>query len=173
MSDEQRRRGILSEVTVHREGRSEEENPYWLAEEAQPHPNPELGCIRRGLCCKSHPGWFGPGQVERAAELKGMTPDDFVKQYLVVDWLDLDGERIHVFAPAKIAIDGDPLYPTGKVVDTLYQLLRSPCIFYNGDGCRIYQSRPIECERYVCTNMPEDNISHAEIARMWRDAAET
>ena len=36
---------------------SAEDNPYWLAEEPDEHPDPSLGCVRRGLCCKSSPGW--------------------------------------------------------------------------------------------------------------------
>jgi len=63
----------------------EEENPYWTWDEQEAHPDPSKGCIRRGLCCKSNPGWFAPGEVEQAAALKGMQPDEFVRNYLVSD----------------------------------------------------------------------------------------
>ncbi|MGM0574393.1 MAG: YkgJ family cysteine cluster protein [Myxococcota bacterium] len=147
------------------------ENPYWDLEEPQPHPDPSLGCIRRGLCCRSSPGWFAPGGVERAAELRDMTPDDFVRTYLVVDWIEVDGERVHVFAPAKVGRDGEPLVEPATRVDVLYQAFRGTCIFYGDGGCGIYEARPLECRRYDCTNAPEDNPTHASIARMWRDAA--
>lgn len=163
--------GILSEETVRREGYSEDapENPYWLAEEPAPHPNPALGCIRRNLCCRTNPGWFAPGEVEAAAELLGMPPDELVRKFIIIDHIEVDGERVEVFAPVKLGRDGNPLIPPATRTDRLYQMLRSPCVFFNGKGCRIYGARPIECRRYVCTNEPEDNLSHEEIGRMWRD----
>jgi len=166
--------GLLSEETVRKEGFSEEaeENPYWLDEEPEPHPNPALGCIRRNLCCRSNPGWFGPGEVEKAAELLGMTPDVFFREYLIIDHTEVDGQRVEVFAPAKLGRDGKPLIPTGTRAKRIYQLLRSPCIFFNGSGCKIYGARPVECRSYVCTNLPEDNLSHEQIARMWLEGDE-
>ncbi|MSP91029.1 MAG: hypothetical protein EXR79_04370 [Myxococcales bacterium] len=144
-------------------------NPYWLDEEAAPHPNPELGCIRRGLCCRSSPGWFAPGEVERAAALLGQEPDAFVRRWLVVDSVDVDGQSVNAFAPVKLDRFGKPALPTGKPVDALYRVLRGPCVFFNGTGCRIYGARPYECRQYVCTNAPEQNASHEDIGRMWRD----
>jgi Fe-S-cluster containining protein len=148
-----------------------EENPYY--EEPEEHPDPSLGCIRRGLCCKSSPGWFSPGEAEQAAALLGMTPDAFVRAYLIVDGLDLDGERVDVFAPVKLGRDAKPLEPTATRASRLYGYLRGPCVFYQGEqrGCRIYEARPTECRLYVCTNADEDNPSHAAIARQWQDAA--
>lgn len=144
-------------------------NPYW-DDQPQPHPDPSRGCIRRGLCCKSSPGWFAPGEVERAAELMGLTPDDFVKRYLIVDWLELpEHGRVHVFAPVKLGRDGLPLEPTGAQASRLYGMLKGPCVFYQSDahGCGIYGARPIECRQYICTNAPEDNPSRRELARLW------
>ncbi len=142
------------------------ENPYWS--EPEPHPNPELGCVRRGLCCKSSPGWFAPGEVEGAAALLGMEPDAFVKKYLVVDFYKDDKGTQPVFVPVKVGRDGEPLMETGGPVDELYTVLRSPCVFFKDSGCGIYAARPLECQRYICTNKPADNLSHGEIADMWR-----
>ena len=72
-----------------------------------------------------------------------------------------------MFAPAKLGRDGEPLIPTATRTDKLYQMLRSPCILFNGEGCKIYGARPVECRRYVCTNPPEENLTHEEIARLW------
>ena len=157
---------------LRREGMPDVENPYWELEEPPPHPDPSLGCVRRGLCCRSNPGWFAPGEVEAAAALLGLEPDAFVREHLVIDWLELDGEVVHVFAPAKVGRDGAPLVPPGTRVDVLYQAFRGTCTFYDGAGCRIYGARPLECRDYDCTRAPEDNPSHAEIARRWRGAAE-
>jgi Fe-S-cluster containining protein len=147
----------------------DEENPYWTWDEAEPHPNPELGCIRRGLCCKSSPGWFAPGEVEAAAALKGMEPDAFVRRYLVIDAIEVDDKVVHVFAPMKLGRDGRPALPPASRADALYRTLRGQCIFYDAAqrGCGIYEARPTECRLYICTNAPADNPTHEQIARMW------
>jgi len=98
-----------------------------------------------------------------------MDADAFVRAYLVVDGLEVDGAWVHVFAPVKAGRDGEPVVPTAQPVDDLYRAFRGTCIFYDGTGCGIYTARPYECQHYVCTNEPEDNPSHADIARMWRD----
>lgn len=161
---------------MRRAGQPEVENPYWLDEEPDEHPDPALGCVRRGLCCKSNPGWFGPGEVEAAAALLGLEPDAFVRRYAVVTSIDValaPGEAprtVYAFAPVKLGRDGDPLIPPATLADRLYYQLRSPCTFFDGAGCRIYEARPIECRRYVCTQPEEENLSHAELARMWLEA---
>jgi len=171
MGDDKPRFQILSEEVVHREGMPDVVNPYWLAEEPEPHPDPSKGCIRRGICCRSSPGWFGPGEVEKAAELKDMKPDAFVRKYLVIDQYELDGEPVHVFAPVKLDRRNRPAIPPASMVDDLYRTLRGTCIFFKSNGCSIYAARPAECAAYVCTNEPEDNLSHETIARMWKDGS--
>ena len=167
------RRGILSEETVARAGapQGQGENPYWADEEPDEHPDPSLGCIRRGLCCKRHPGWFAPGEAEQAAALLGMEPDAFVRRYLVVTSIEVEGEEVHCFAPVKLGVDGEPQLEPGTKADRLYYVLRGPCVFYGPEGCGIYAARPLECQRYVCTQEPEENLSKQELGRLWRDAA--
>ncbi len=144
-----------------------EENPYWAWEELPPHPDPSKGCIRRGLCCRSHPGRFGPGEAEKAAELLNMAPDAFVRRYLIIDEVESEGETVQVFAPVKLDRWGRPALPTGGPVDKLYRALRGQCVFFKDNGCQIYGARPWECDAYVCTNAPEDNPSHADVAQRW------
>ena len=160
---------ILTEETVTRRGAdsSEEVNPYWLEEEPDPHPDPSIGCIRRGVCCKTSPGWFGPGEVETAAQARKMSPDEFVRSYLVIDSTVIDGEHVHVFAPVKMGRDNVPAIPPATRVDALYHALRGTCIFYTGEGCGIYETRPVECVHYDCTHDAEKNLSHEAIGRMW------
>lgn len=149
-----------------------EENPYWTWDEQEPHPDPSKGCVRRGLCCKSNPGWFAPGEVEEAARLMGLEPDAFVRKYLVIDSVEVDGTRVHVFAPVKLGIDGKPAIPPASRADELYRTLRGQCVFFGTaadglPGCGIYEARPTECRRYICTNAPADNPTHEQIARLW------
>jgi hypothetical protein len=44
----------------------------------------KVGCYGRGACCRNNPGWFGPGEMEKAAEHMGMEPEAFFRKYLVV-----------------------------------------------------------------------------------------
>jgi len=170
-----RRLRILDEETVRRApppgADPDAINPYWLDEEPPEHPDPEAGCIRRGYCCRAHPGWFAPGEVERAAAALGLEPDAFVRRYAVVVEVEVDGRTAQAFAPVKLGRDGEPLIPPASRADRLYYALRSPCVFYTGEGCRIYAARPYECRRYVCTNPPEANPTHAGIGRMWLEGA--
>ena len=106
--------------------------------------------------------------MERAAELMGLEPGEFVQRYIVIDQIEADGETVEVFAPVKLGRDGQPMYPTARRVDRLYQWLRGTCVFFTGDGCGIYEARPTECARYICTNAPEENMSPAELAQQWR-----
>jgi Fe-S-cluster containining protein len=144
----------------------------WRAQwytEPEPHPNPELGCIRRGLCCKSNPGWFAPGEADGAAEALGLDFETFARRYLVIDTVEVDGAPVDVFVPVKVGRDGTPNARTLSRVDRLYVQLPNPCVFFERDGCAIYAARPYECRRYICTNKASDNPSHEQIGRMWRD----
>jgi Fe-S-cluster containining protein len=143
-----------------------------LRGEGNEHPDPEKGCIRRGLCCRQNPGWFGPGEMERAAELKGMDPDTFVRTYCIIDSTQVDGQTVHVFAPIKLGRDGEPLRTPGTLADRVYTMFPSPCVFFQiGDdgvgGCGIYGARPVECRKYICTNKPADNPTKEQVARLW------
>ena len=177
------RRSVFSEQIVSRESlglsaadadpsAGPADNPYWLQEEAAPHPDPSQGCIRRGLCCRSSPGWFAPGEPEAAAALLGLEPDAFVRRHLIVDWHEVDGERVHGFAPVKLDRFGVPALPPGAVADRLYQTLRGVCVFFDGAGCGIYAARPLECRQYDCTHAPEDNPRREDTATLWWDAAQ-
>ncbi|PIE19307.1 MAG: hypothetical protein CSA66_02525 [Proteobacteria bacterium] len=164
---------ILGEETIRRtQAAAGAENPYWGWEELPPHPDPSKGCVRRGLCCKSSPGWFAPGEVEGAASLLGVEADALVRERLIIDSVEVDGERVFAFAPVKLGRDGAPAIPPATRADALYRALRGVCTFYDeGEGCTIYRARPYECRGYVCTNDPEDNPSHQAIARLWREAS--
>lgn len=166
------RRGILSEETVIRPGQPDVENPYWLDEEPAEHPNPELGCIRRGLCCRTNPGAFAPGEAEQAAALLGLEPDAFVRRYLVITSVNVDGQEVPTFSPVKLGRDSKPQLKPGTPADRLYYSLRGPCVFFEDEGCRIYAARPLECQRYICTNTEAENLSKDELGRLWLAAGE-
>ncbi len=134
------------------------------------HPEPWKGCIRRGLCCMSNPGWFAPGEAEKAAEVMGMEMADFVNAFLVVDHAKTTIGVIEGFVPAKMGPGGDHVETPGTKTGPSYKFTQGRCVFYTGTGCLIYEARPFECTRYACTNMPEDNPSRLELAMLWLQA---
>jgi Fe-S-cluster containining protein len=126
-------------------------------------------CRRCGRCCRKHPGWFAPGEPEKAAMLLGLPMADFVKKYLIIDYIETNWGKIEVFVPVKVDKDGVPVEPTNSKASRVYPMKKGTCIFYDEaeKGCRIYFARPIECRRYHCENSPEENMSKLQIAEMW------
>lgn len=144
-----------------------------LKGEGTEHPDPSLGCIRRGLCCRQNPGWFGPGEMEKAAAQRGMDPDEFVRTFCIVDSVEVEGQTVHVFAPLKLGRDGQPLREPASLADRVYKMFPGPCIFFENEGCGIYGARPVECRQYICTNKPSQNPTKEGIGRLWLQAAES
>lgn len=143
------------------------ENEYW-AEEGIAVPSEEQGCIRRGACCRSGPGWFGPGEVEAAAAHLGLEPNAFAGKYLIIDSIEHpEHGTVEAFAPLKLDRHGRPALAPLSRADNLYRYLKGPCIFFRDNGCQIYPVRPVECRVYFCGHDPEKNLTHEEVAEMW------
>jgi Fe-S-cluster containining protein len=133
-------------------------------------PTKEQGCIRRGLCCKNNPGWFAPGEVEKAADFLKMSTDQFIRSYLLIDGIHTpEYGWIDVFVPARLNRFGEFDLPPLSRVDDIYRFTSGPCVFYHENGCDIYPVRPIECRSYFCGNDPSEDLSHEEIAKMWAE----
>lgn len=96
--------------------------------------------------CKHKPGWFGPGEAEKAAELMRMTLEDFFVKFLIVDWNENNetGETKEVFVLSP-GIKGKP---TGEEAPSF---LVGECVFYNADSgqCRVHAAKPFECREYL------------------------
>jgi Fe-S-cluster containining protein len=134
----------------------------------------EPKCVRRGACCRNNPGWFGPGEVEKAAEHMGLEIGDFVNKYLVIDHVMIGKLRVETFAPVKVDVDtGEPLEPTGNRISRVYHFMKGPCVFFDNDNpaCKIHQVRPVECRHYLCTQPEELNLTKEQIGKMWLDSA--
>lgn len=151
---------------------------------------PQKKCGTCFACCEgeSSPGWFGPGEVEKAAEYLGMAPEEFVDDYCVVDWIAVadpdvpDHARVvQAFTPVRVDEEGAPVSPTGQRVAAQYPLVKSDrCIFLNREAdrskgespCQIYPARPLECRKYHCMNDEEDNPKKATTAGLWMATAD-
>jgi Fe-S-cluster containining protein len=155
--------------------RDDEDDPRPSARPLTTADGGGVSCYGRGRCCQSNPGWYGPGEVEETAALLGIRPDELVRRHLVVVSAQLPDEPgqpwVDLFAPVKVDEHGEPLTPTGARVPRVYELMRGPCVFYQAGRCAIHAARPVECRRYFCEQPEELNMTRAELARLWWDAA--
>lgn len=110
--------------------------------------------------CTFKPGYFAPGEAERAATLLGLTLQEFFDQYLGVDWYDKD-ETIFVLSPALAYMGGGGMFPPDP---------RGRCIFLDEHNrCKIHAAKPWECRRYHHGLSSEHVDAHHEaVASMWK-----
>lgn len=115
-----------------------------------------------GICqsaCTHKPGWFKPGEAEKAAELLGMSLQDFFDKYLAVDFWGDGKERVFLLSPA---IKGEK---TGGM--TPYDP-RGECIFYVNGLCGIHDAKPFECAIYMHDTKIDDlRVEHEKVKDLW------
>jgi Fe-S-cluster containining protein len=131
-------------------------------------------CCGRGRCCENAPGWFAPGEMEKAAEWMGVPPEQFFAKYIVLQAVRLPNEpgnpMVEAFVPTKVDAKGEPLEGAGRRSSRVYQYMNGPCVFYKDRLCAIHPVRPLECRRYFCEQPESQNITHEEIGKLWYDA---
>jgi Fe-S-cluster containining protein len=92
-----------------------------------------------GACTKK-PGWFLPGQAEKAAELLGLSLKEFFHKYLGIDYfIQKDGKFLYVLAPAIVTMEPGQEYPFSPF---------GQCVFYENNMCKIHAAKPIECAKW-------------------------
>ncbi len=117
-------------------------------------------CDECKFACVRCPGWFKPGEAEKAAELKGMSFDEFFGEYLTVNWW-VDSPDVFLLSPATTnGNPGDmaPNDPFGK------------CVFFKGGLCEIHDAKPFECRQFMhgdSSGTVEER--HESAADAWRD----
>lgn len=125
-----------------------------------------MGCSKEsGTCatcrsgCTRKPGWFLPGEAERAAEFMGVTLAEFFRQYLAVDWWTGDPD-IFLLSPAVADAETGtefPADPTGT------------CVFYQDGRCQIHPVKPHECRETWCGETEHSSTIHRDTAAAWAD----
>lgn len=111
--------------------------------------------------CRNKPGWFLPEEIKPAADLLGMTEQDFFNQFLAVDYYGNPEHFDFVVAPATVNIESGkeyPLDPTGK------------CVFLTEDNkCKIHAAKPYECKQYDHRKKLDDAAreSHKKVSEAW------
>ncbi len=90
--------------------------------------------MRCGNCCTRFVVCVTPSDVLRIAQATGKKPGSFVS--VVQEPLEREREE-----PA-ILIDAEPC------LLVLKRMAGNVCMFYNGEGCGVYDSRPMLCRTY-------------------------
>jgi Fe-S-cluster containining protein len=114
------------------------------------------GCQR---ACKAKPGWFLPGEAEKAAALTGMSLQEFFDAHLAVDWWEVDGGGdAFVLSPAVVGAKPGSEFPGNP---------NGTCVFFQGGRCRIHAAKPAECRALWHDGLPGG--LHEEVAMAWKD----
>ena len=120
----------------------------------------ECTCNKCRKACSYTPGWFMPGEAEKAAEFLDLSLKDFFDKYLGVDWWVGKGEEdIFVLAPALVGEETGSEYPGDP---------KGKCIFFNKDElCDIHPVKPFECATLTCDGAGSKE-SHKAVAMAWK-----
>jgi len=118
-------------------------------------------------CCKHAPGWFAPGEAEKAAAHLGMDFEAFKSQYLIREfWVG----GAYVYAPRKTT------QPEGFQTARWSDAFRpAPCIFLTPENrCMIHAAKPKECRDTICNCCGDQNTSglREEIQALYMQAGD-
>jgi Fe-S-cluster containining protein len=104
----------------------------------------DCACASCVGACKDQPGWFLPGEAERAAELIGMPFPEFAETRVILDSCDNPEapDAPYVYAPRKIFAEG---IESEAVRTPASQRRSGVCVFLAGDRCSIHAEKPYEC----------------------------
>lgn len=99
---------------------------------------PDCSCEICQSNCRERVGWFAPGEVAKAAALKGMTEKEFFDQYLAVDYHfnTENGAATFVIAPGIKTAEPGREYPFNPMGE---------CRFFQNGLCDIHGAKPEEC----------------------------
>lgn len=112
--------------------------------------------------CENKPGWFLPGEAEKAATLKGMTLKEFFDKYLSVEYMygEEREDMTWLLSPAIVGEEPGKEFPANP---------DGTCVFFTEDGlCSIHDAKPHECRVANHTDSREQGDKvHIAIAVEW------
>jgi Fe-S-cluster containining protein len=93
-------------------------------------------CDRCVAACRRKPGWFLPGEAEKAAALLGVSLEELFKTRLQVDFWLAD-PNVYLLSPAVVHGNPGGLFGYHS---------RGQCVFLTPDQrCEIHAAKPFEC----------------------------
>ena len=124
--------------------------------------NQDCECSSCRGACESKPGWFMPGEAEKAAEHLGVSLKELFDNSLSVDWWEKDAELDHdVFVLSPAVWGGSP----GEEFDADP---KGVCVFFKEGRCSIHEVKPFECRQLLHTDSPEMvSARHRSVRDAW------
>lgn len=120
----------------------------------------ECNCNKCQYACRVRPGWFLPGEAEKAAEYLGVTLKEFFDRDLSVDWLE-SADDIFVLAPRIKGKNGGKMYSGNPIGE---------CVFFKDGGCSIHDVKPFECsESHHDERIEDSKKRHEKTAEAWKE----
>jgi hypothetical protein len=117
----------------------------------------ECVCEKCIGACKTTPGWFAPGEAEKAAAHLNIPYEEFKSKLLIRDscgdWCA--GEAPYVFSPRKTW--GDEI-ESGEIRNSRQQQRRGTCVFLKDDRCQIHPVKPYECVKAFACNYNSHDV---------------
>lgn len=98
--------------------------------------------------CVRKPGWFMPGEAEKAAELLGVSLERLFRTHLMADYWEADGTLplTYVLSPAVVSGKPGGVFPKDP---------HGTCVFFVNGRCSIHAAKPHECrEAFHGTPLP-------------------
>lgn len=128
--------------------------------ESEPKMSRSCTCKKCIECCNHQPGWFLPGEAEKAAEHLNMTFDDFKNEFLVIEYW-VGGAM--VYAPRK------KYQPKGCIVAAHSDaFIPGKCVFLDKNSrCRIHTVKPAECKEVMACQSGKPKINRNKIQKAY------
>jgi hypothetical protein len=100
----------------------------------------ECNCEQCARLCLGNPGWFLPGEAEKAAEVLGMPFETFLQELCIIEYWT-GSPDIYVLAPRRAKQQHFAVAQWADAFTT-----GSPCRVLGSEGCRLsVDHRPMEC----------------------------
>jgi len=127
-------------------------------------------CVK---ACTVRPGWFMPGEAEKAAAFLGMPFKRFQRIYLIWDWWSGESD-IKVLSPFKQSKNEFPRRNfSGGVASWGWPFQSGRCVFLTKDDrCKIHEAKPYECRMTLCCRDDGMGDLRQEIAEAWKKQKE-
>lgn len=107
--------------------------------------------------CEHRPGWFVPGEAEKAADYLDVTLKELFDTKLMVDWWSNYPEDIFLLSPAIVNEDAGQEFPADP---------KGRCVFYKKGSCGIHSVKPFECKDFLHNDTSSNR--HENIANKWK-----
>ncbi len=100
--------------------------------------------------CRTDPGRFLPGEVERLADFLRINVEQLWRDYLILKRLQHKGSSIWVPAPAKFKTRFRYVTLPGHRARDYHDTEKGTCVFLSEQGlCTIHAVKPYECGAYM------------------------